>query len=104
MLTRGKSISWKPARIPFTATDTINKISSKAMLNNSIEIYLETRIFNRLAGRISSSLMVPVANSAATISPAIMMVKIVMTIPRPADSFMPSHKVPFAVRISCSRW
>ncbi|MNC66651.1 hypothetical protein D3C75_1170720 [compost metagenome] len=46
-------------------------------LNNTMEIYFESRILERLHGRISSSLIVPQENSPATASDAITTVKIV---------------------------
>ncbi len=46
-------------------------------LNNNMEIYFESRILERLHGRISSSLMVPQVNSPATESEATTTVKIV---------------------------
>lgn len=103
ILINGRSMYPKPYKTPFTATDMTNKVTNNSMPNNRKEIYLETRILPLLAGRMSSSLIVPDENSPATLSPTIMMVKMVITIIRLAETFTPSHIVPSVERIFCSK-
>ncbi|MNG07808.1 hypothetical protein D3C84_911260 [compost metagenome] len=93
-LTSGKFHNSNLYSSPFNSMETIKRITSRNKPNIIIDIYFDTKIFVRFAGLISSSLIVPVVNSPAKLSPATMTVNNVIKIINSAEVSIPLHIVP----------